>query len=144
MHYVLKFERENVCYLGCVTPTITMLRKKLLLMSHLAYCGLLRMALVQGLVKRFSYIFNLGDERSKWFILSAKSYPKFKMFWVPDIYHEVAKKLFLFECMAMKIISDSSARNTPSSVNTSEPENDFYNEFFAKSTPVLSAQNLIN
>jgi hypothetical protein len=121
-----------------------MLRKKLLLMSHLAYCGLLRMALVQGLEKRFSYIFNLGDERSKWFILSAKSYPKFKMFWVPDIYHEVAKKLFLFECMAMKIISDSSARNTPSGVNTSEPENDFYNDFFQKSTPVLSAQNLIN
>jgi hypothetical protein len=99
MHYVLKFERENVCYLGCVAPTITMLRKKLLLMSHLAYCGLLRMALVQGLEKRFSYIFNLDDERSKWFILSAKSYPKFKMFWVPDIYHEVAKKLFLFECV---------------------------------------------
>jgi hypothetical protein len=62
MHYVLKFERENVCYLGCVAPTITMLRKKLLLMSHLAYCGLLRMALVQGLEKRFSYIFNLDDE----------------------------------------------------------------------------------
>jgi hypothetical protein len=46
--------------------------------------------------------------------------------------------------MAMKIISDSSARNTPSGVNTSEPENDFYNDFFQKSTPVLSAQNLIN
>jgi hypothetical protein len=38
--------RQRFCYLGCVAPTITMLRKKILLMSHLAYCGPLRMALV--------------------------------------------------------------------------------------------------
>ncbi|KAK4882632.1 hypothetical protein RN001_005951 [Aquatica leii] len=31
---------ENYCYLGCVAPTLTILKRKLQLMSHLSYCWL--------------------------------------------------------------------------------------------------------
>ncbi|KAK4882769.1 hypothetical protein RN001_006088 [Aquatica leii] len=56
---------EKYCYLGCVAPTLTILKRKLQLMSHLSYCEPLKVALLEGLDRRFEYIFDLTNEKKQ-------------------------------------------------------------------------------
>lgn len=75
---------ENTCFLGYVAPTIIALRLKLIQATHLVYCKPLAFSIVLSLEKRFNYLFDLELSKSKPFILSAISLPKFKLGWVPQ------------------------------------------------------------
>lgn len=84
--------------------TIIALRLKLIQSTHLVYCKPLAFSIVQNLEKRFNYyLFDLDFTKSKPFILSAISLPKFKLGWVPARHLEIFKQLFLSECNLLNI-----------------------------------------
>lgn len=89
---------EKSCFLGYVAPTIIALRLKLIQSTHLIYCKPLVFSIIKSLEERFKYIFDLTYTKSKPFILSAISLPKFKLSWVPVRYLTVCKQLFITEC----------------------------------------------
>jgi len=89
---------EKSCFLGYVAPTIIALRLKLIQSTHLIYCKPLVFSIIKSLEERFKYIFDLTHTKSKPFILSAISLPKFKLSWVPVRYLTVCKQLFITEC----------------------------------------------
>lgn len=98
---------ENTCFLGYVAPTIIALRLKLIQATHLVYCKPLAFSIVLSLEKRFNYLFDLELSKSKPFILSAISLPKFKLGWVPARHLEICKKLFLSECNLLNITENN-------------------------------------
>lgn len=95
---------EKNCFLGYVAPTIIALRLKLIQSTHLIYCKPLVFSIISSLEERFKYIFDLTLPKSKPFILSAISHPKFKLSWVPIRYLAVCKQLFIAECNIQYLI----------------------------------------
>lgn len=99
---------EKTCFLGYVAPTIIALRLKLIQSTHLVYCKPLAFSIVRNLEKRFHYLFDLELPKSKPFVLSAISLPKFKLSWVVPVRHlEMSKILFLSECNLLNITENN-------------------------------------
>lgn len=131
-----KLQGEKTCYLGYVAPTIITLKHILMEQSHLVYCGPLSKAIIRGLEKRYSFVFDLKDPKSKPYILSAISFPKFKLSWVPTEYIEVCQQLFLSEC------NDIDSAKKIESGNISISENDSGDEFYSLMTQSQSSSSL--
>jgi len=125
-----KLQGEKSCYLGYVAPTIIAIRRILLNQSHLTYCKPLSLSIIKGLEKRYSFIFDLNDPKSKPYILSSVTLPKFKLSWVPSQFSDICKNLFLLECNEV-----SSIMNTESGPSTTD--NDSGDEFY---TPISNSQ----
>ncbi|XP_060872601.1 uncharacterized protein LOC132946572 [Metopolophium dirhodum] len=112
-----KLQGEKNSYLGYVAPTLIVLRKLLIQSSNVKYCKPLASALISSLEKRFNYIYDLSNAKSKNFIVASISHPKFKMSWVPVRYISLCKELFLNECNIFKdenSISESASDNADS------------------------------
>jgi len=77
-----------------VAPTVIALSLKLIQATHLFYCKPLAFSIDLSLEKRFNYLFDLEFSKSKPFILSAISLPKFKLGWVPT-FRNVQKIIFV-------------------------------------------------
>jgi len=86
-----KLQGEKNSYLGYVAPTLLALRKLLIQSNQLTYCKPLSLAIVTSLEKRFSFLYNLSERKSKSFILASISHPKFKMDWVPVRYRDLCR-----------------------------------------------------
>lgn len=121
-----KLLEEKYCYFGYVAPTIIEIRRILLNQSHLTYCKPLSLSIIIGLEKRYSFIFDLNDPKSKPYILFSVTLPKFKLSLVPSQFSDICKKLFLLECNEV-----SSVMNTESGPSTTD--NDSGDEFY---TPI--------
>lgn len=113
---------EKTCFLGYVAPTIIALRLKLIQSTHLIYCKPLALSIIFNLEKRFNYLFDLELSKSKPFILSAISLPKFKLSWIPVRYLHMCKKLFIAECNSLYLIENNSEINNDSE----ESSDDFF------------------
>jgi len=74
-----KLQGEKSCYLIYVAPTVITIRNLLMEQNHLVYCASLSKAIIKSLEKRYAFIFDLKDPKSKPYILAAVSHPKFKM-----------------------------------------------------------------
>lgn len=83
------------------------LRLKLIQLTHLVYCKPLAISIVLSLEKRFNFIFDLELTKSKPFILSAISHPKFKLSWVPARFVVMCRKLFITECNLLNSVENS-------------------------------------
>jgi len=79
--YKLQGEKHN--YLGYVAPSLIVLRKLLIQSTNLKHCRPLCLSLINSLEKRFYYIFDLIDPKSKIYIIASISHSKFKLSWVP-------------------------------------------------------------
>lgn len=90
-----KLQDEKSCYLGYVAPTIISLRLKLIQFTHLIYCKPLSFLIINSLENRFHYLFDLECSKSKVFILSSITHPKFKISWVLARFLNQCKKLFV-------------------------------------------------
>lgn len=144
----LLFQGEKYCFLGCVAPTITVLRRKLVQMIHLIYCNPLKLALIKALEERFYYVFDLDCEKSKWFVLSAMSHPKFKMSWIPERYHETVKNLFIAECIDTKSADyGNTSVESNCSTHAMDDNDSFYDSILDTrniSCKEISSQNITN
>ncbi|KAE9542476.1 hypothetical protein AGLY_003337 [Aphis glycines] len=89
-----KLQGEKHNYLGYVAPTLIVIRKLLIQLTNLKHCKPLCLSLISSFEKRFYYIFDLSDSKSKTFIIASISHPKFKLSWVPTF--------FLNECETIK------------------------------------------
>jgi len=126
-----KLQAEKSCYLGYVAPTIITIRHKLMEQNHLVYCASLSKAIIKGLEKRYSFIFDLKGPKSKPYILATVSHPKFKMGWMPQQFSEVCKQLFLSECNEIGSLLNVETGN--SAVSDNESEDDFYSSLLPNS-----------
>jgi len=81
-----KLQGEKHCYLGYVAPTLIVLRKLLIQASNIKYCKPLASALIISFEKRFNYIYDLSNAKSKHYIIASINHPKFKMKLVPTRY----------------------------------------------------------
>ncbi|KAL5239092.1 hypothetical protein ACI65C_006502 [Semiaphis heraclei] len=121
-----KLQGEKNSYLGYVAPTLLALRKLLIQFNQLTYCKPLSLAIVTSLEKRFSFLYNLREPKSKSFIIASISHPKFKMDWVPVRYRDLCKKMFIDECNLMSsLITTTNSDSADDSDNMSDKE--FYN-----------------
>jgi len=111
-------------FLGYVIPTIIALRLKLLNLTSLVYCKPLSLLIVQSLEKRFPFVFDLEHLKSKPYILSSISHPKFKLNCIPLRFMSVCKKLFLSECNSLNLSSNNLDSNVEPVDND---DDDFYN-----------------
>lgn len=96
---------------------LIVLRKLFIQSSNVKYCKPLASALKSSLEKRFIYIYDLSNAKSKDFILASISHLKFKMSWVPVRYISLCKELFLNECNTFKdenSVSESASDNVDS------------------------------
>ncbi|CAI6346004.1 unnamed protein product [Macrosiphum euphorbiae] len=119
-----KLQNEKTCFLGYVIPTIIALRLKLLNSTSSVYCKPLSLLIVQSLEKRFQFVFDLEHLKSKPYILSSISHPKFKLNCIPLKFMSVCKKLFLSECNSLNL----SSNNLDSNVEPVDNDGgDFYN-----------------
>jgi hypothetical protein len=122
-----KLQGEKSCFLGYVAPTIIALRLKLIQFTHLVYCKRLAHLLIVSLEKRFSYLFDLENSKSKAFILASISHPKFKLSWAPVRYLSLCKKLFISECDILNSIEiTSSGTNNSGDDETDGSDSEFY------------------
>lgn len=137
-----KLQGEKSCYLGYVAPTVITIRNLLMEQNHLVYCASLSKAIIKGLEKRYAFIFNLKDSKSKPYILAAVSHPKFKMDWVPQQFSDVCKQLFLSECNEIGSLLNVESGN--SEVSENESEDDFYNSILPSSQSSGSFENSCN
>jgi len=126
-----KLQGEKSCYLGYVAPTIITIRHKLMEQNHLVYCASLSKAIIKGIEKRYPFIFDLKDPKSKPYILAAVSHPKFKMDWMPQQFSEVCKQLFISECNQIGSLINSETGN--STVSDNDSEDDFYSSLLPSS-----------
>lgn len=115
---------EKNCFLGYVAPTIIALRLKLIQSTHLIYCKPLVYSIIKSLEECFKYIFDLTHIKSKPFILSAISHPKFKLSWVPGRYLAVCKQLFITECNLQYAIENRTDEN--GSDDNENSDHEFY------------------
>jgi len=142
-----KLQDEKTCFLGYVIPTIIALRLKLLNLTSLVYCKPLSLLIVQSLEKRFSFVFDLEHLKSKPYILSSISHPKFKLNCIPIRFMSVCKKLFLSKCNSLNLSSNNLDSNVEPVYNN---DDDFYNilnendcePFSSTSTNVANMQAL--
>jgi len=137
-----KLQGEKSCYLGYVAPTVITIRNLLMEQNHLVYCASLSKAIKKGLEKRYAFIFDLKDPKSKPYILAAVSHPKFKMDWVPQQFSDVCKQLFLSECNENGSLLNVESGN--SEVSENESEDDFYNSILPSSQSSGSFDNSCN
>jgi len=122
-----KLQGEKTCFLGYVIPTIIALRLKLLNLTSLVYCKPLSLLIVMSLEKRFPFIFDLEHVKSKAYILSSISHPKFKLNCIPVRFMSVCKKIFLSECNLSINNFDSNSEGMETVNN--DDDDDFYNIF---------------
>jgi len=136
-----KLQGEKNSYLGYVAPTLIVLRKLLIQSSNVKYCKPLASALISSLEKRFNYIYDLSNAKSKDFILASISHPKFKMSWVPVRYISLCKELFLNECNTFK--DENSVSESASDNADSDSSDEFYSNLSGNLTISfhLSAQD---
>ena len=120
-----KLQGEKYCYLGYVAPTLIVLRKLLIQSRNVKYCKPLASALIISLEKRFNYIYDLSNAKSKNYIIASISHPKFKIKWVPTRYISLCKALFLNECNTFK--DQNSVPRSSSNNEDSDASDDFYN-----------------
>ena len=142
-----KLQNEKTCFLGYIIPTIIALRLKLLNLTSLVYCRPLSLLIVKSLEKRFPFVFDLEHLKSKAYILSTISHPKFKLNCIPIRFMPVCKTLFLSECNSLNL----SSNNLDSNVEPVDNDDDgFYNilnennsePFSSTSTNVANVQAL--
>jgi len=126
-----KLQGEKSCYLGYVAPTIITIRHILMEQTHLVYCAALSNAIIKGLEKRYYFIFDLKDPKSKPYILAAVSHPKFKMDWMPQQFSEVCKQLFISECNEIGSLVD--IETGKSTVSDNDSDDDFYSSLLPSS-----------
>lgn len=119
---------EQNCYLGFVAPTILLLNKKIRELTNLQYCEALRESILAGLKKRYSYIFQLDEPKSKIFILSAMSHPRFKINWVSESYKTICKNIFFAECN--EIMSTYFAKDDVSNISSAASNDGENDDFF--------------
>jgi len=128
-----KLQGEKHNYLGYVAPTLIVLRKLLIQSStNLKHCRPLCFSLISSLEKRFNYVFDLSDPKSKTYIIASTSHPKFKLSWVPVRYTKLCKNIFLNECETL-----STTIENKSSVSTDNEDSDsdgFFNSLTERST----------
>ncbi|KAE9522359.1 hypothetical protein AGLY_017237 [Aphis glycines] len=117
-----KLQGEDSCFLGFVAPTILSLMNKLMNTSHLVYCQPLCSAISKGLEKRFKAVLDLNLPESKPYILASVSHPKFRLNWVPPIFIQTFKSLFLSECNLVGSINSSQLSQS----TNSEDSDDFF------------------
>jgi len=120
-----KLQGGKSCYLGFVAPTILALRLLLIQMNDLVHCRPLCFNIISSLEKRFDYILDLKKVKSKTFILSAISHPKFKLSWVPDRYKSYCKQIFIDECNSIKTDKDA-ALNTNENIDSDSSDQEFF------------------
>ncbi|XP_025202226.1 uncharacterized protein LOC112599519 [Melanaphis sacchari] len=127
-----KLQGEKSCYLGYVAPTVITIRHIILMeQNHLVYCASLSKAIIKGLEKRYSFIFDLKEPKSKPYILTAVSHPKFKMDWMPQQFSEICKQLFISECN--QIVSEINSETGNYAVSENDSEDDFYSSLLSSS-----------
>lgn len=78
-----------------------------------------------SLEKRFPFIFDLEHVKSKAYILSSISHPKFKLNCIPVRFMSVCKKIFLSECNLSINNFDSNSEGMETVNN--DDDDDFYN-----------------
>ena len=120
-----KLQGEKSSYLGFVAPTILALRLLLIQMNDLVHCRPLCFNIISSLEKRLDYILDLKKVKSKSFILSAISHPKFKLSWVPDRYKSYCKQIFIDECNSIKTDKDV-ALNTNENIDSDSSDQEFF------------------
>lgn len=123
-----KLQGEKKSFLGYVSPTILSLRRFQINFSNLVHCKPLSLSIIKSLEKRFEYIFDLSNHKSKSFILVSMSHPKFKSNWVPARFAEQCKQIFINECISLSVAT----LNLNSDYSDPGPESDgsdqeFYN-----------------
>lgn len=112
---------ENSCFPGYVAPSILALRLLIIQMNDLIHCRILCLKIISSIEKRIDYIIDFKKMKSKPYILSAISYPKFKLTWVPEKYKSYCKQIFLEECIS---ISSSSVDNLNTEVHLDDNSSD--------------------
>lgn len=120
-----KLQGEKSCFLGYVAPSILALRLLMIQMNDLIHCRTLCLKIISSIEKRFDYIMDLKKIKSKPYILSAISHPKFKLTWVPERYKSYCNQMFLEECIS---ISSSSVDNLNTEVHLDDNNSD--DDFF--------------
>ncbi|KAE9536198.1 hypothetical protein AGLY_007421 [Aphis glycines] len=139
---VLVFDDLKLSY---VAPSILALRLLMTQMNNLQRALMtLCMKIISSIEKRFEYIIDLKNNKSKPYILSAISHPKFKLTLVPERYKSYCKQIFLEECIS---IISSSVDNINTEVNSDSNSND--EDFFQilsedSRSPSCSYSNLDN
>lgn len=120
-----KLQGEKSCFLGYVAPSILALRLLMIQMNDLIHCRTLCLKIISSIERRFDYIIDLKKMKSKPYILSAISHPKFKLTWVPERYKHYCKQIFLEECI---LISSSSVDNfnTEEHLDGNSSDEDFF------------------
>jgi len=127
-----KLQGEKHNYLGFVAPTLIVLRKLLIQSTNLKHCRPLCLSLISSLEKRFNYVFDLSDPKSKTYIIASISHPKFKLSWVPVRYTNLCKNIFLNEC---EIISATIENKSSGSTDNEDSDSDgFFNSLSERST----------
>lgn len=126
-----------------MAPTIIVLKNKLNEITHLEYCEKLKLALIEGLNTRFVHIFDLESPKSKPYILSSISHPKFKMNWIPKEYQTICKTLFTNECNLLYAHVSSDAASATLNSET-DSEEDFFGTMYGKNSdsPTSSTINI--
>lgn len=137
-----KLQGEKNSFLGYVAPTLLVLRKLLIQSNQLTYCKPLSLAIVSSLEKRFSFLYNLNEPKSKSFIIASISHPKFKMDWVPVRYKDLCKKVFNDECNLMSSLVTTNSDSADDSDNMSDKE--FYSNVCDQSSNNYSPDEEIN
>lgn len=120
-----KLQGERSCHLGFVAPTILALRLLLIQMNNFVHCRPLCFNIISSLEKRFDYILDLKKVKSKSFILSAISHPKFKLSWVPDRYKSYCKQIFFDEIYLINTDKDA-VLNTDENVDSDNSDQEFF------------------
>jgi len=119
-----KIQAEKSCFLGYVAPTIISLRLLLIQQTNLTYCRCLALSIIKSLKKRFNFIFDLENIKSKPYIIASISHPKFKLSWVPARYLTVCKNIFLSECNSMNSFTNSDSHENEN--DSADSDEEFY------------------
>lgn len=119
-----KIQAEKSCFLGYVAPTIITLRLLLIQQTNLTYCRCLALQIIKSLEKRFSFILDLENIKSKPYIIASISHPKFKLLWIPPRFLTACKNIFLSECNFMNSVSNSDFKENEN--DSADSDEEFY------------------
>lgn len=112
-----------------VAPTFIILRKLLIQPTNLKHCRPLCSVLISSLEKRFYYVLDVSDIRSKTYIIASASHPKLS--WVPERYTNLCKKFFLMNVRQSTTTENKSSGSTNNEDSDSEG---FFNNLSERST----------